>query len=294
MVSKVVIPVAGQGTRMLPASKSVSKEMLPVVDRPALAWVVDEAVRAGFTEIVLVTSAGKSAVEDYFDRAPELERTLEAKGKTALLDEIRHPLPDNVQVISVRQGAPLGLGHAVYCARAVVDDEPFAVMLPDVLVDCGGAGEDLAAMVERFEASGRSQIMVETVPDDQVHQYGIARISGAAPNAGASVAMEGVLEKPAREQAPSNLSVVGRYVLPAAVMELLADTPPGAGDEIQLTDAIARLMETEAVEAYAMRGMTFDCGSKVGYLEAILHFARQHPELGEAARKLIKRYASGD
>lgn len=294
MVSKVVIPVAGQGTRMLPASKSVSKEMLPVVDRPALAWVVDEAVRAGFTEIVLVTSAGKSAVEDYFDRAPELERTLEAKGKTALLDEIRHPLPDNVQVISVRQGAPLGLGHAVYCARAVVDDEPFAVMLPDVLVDCGGAGEDLAAMVERFEVSGRSQIMVETVPDDQVHQYGIARISGAAPDAGASVAMEGVVEKPALSEAPSNLSVVGRYLLPAKVMELLADTPPGAGDEIQLTDAIARLMESETVEAYAMRGMTFDCGSKVGYLEAILHFARQHPELGEAARGLIKRYASGD
>lgn len=294
MVSKVVIPVAGQGTRMLPASKSVSKEMLPVVDRPALAWVVDEAVRAGFTEIVLVTSAGKSAVEDYFDRAPELERTLEAKGKTALLDEIRHPLPDNVQVISVRQGAPLGLGHAVYCARAVVDDEPFAVMLPDVLVDCAGAGEDLAAMVERFEVSGRSQIMVETVPDDQVHQYGIARISGAAPDAGASVAMEGVVEKPALSEAPSNLSVVGRYLLPAKVMELLADTPPGAGDEIQLTDAIARLMESETVEAYAMRGMTFDCGSKVGYLEAILHFARQHPELGEAARGLIKRYASGD
>ena len=294
MVSKVVIPVAGQGTRMLPASKSVSKEMLPVVDRPALAWVVNEAVRAGFSEIVLVTSAGKSAVEDYFDRAPELERTLEAKGKTALLDEIRNPLPDNVQVISVRQGAPLGLGHAVYCARAVVDDEPFAVMLPDVLVDCGDAREDLGAMVERFSSSGHSQIMVESVPDEQVHQYGIARISGTVPDAGASVAMAGVVEKPSLAEAPSNLSVVGRYVLPAAVMDLLADTPPGAGDEIQLTDAIARLMETETVEAYAMRGMTFDCGSKMGYLEAILHFARQHPDLGDAARGLIERYASGD
>ncbi len=294
MVSKVVIPVAGQGTRMLPASKSVSKEMLPVVDRPALAWVVDEAVRAGFTQVILVTSSGKSAVEDYFDRAPELERTLEAKGKTDLLNEIRYPIPEHVQVISVRQGEPLGLGHAVYCARAVVGDEAFAVMLPDVLVDCGGLAEDLAAMVERYETSARAQIMVESVPDDQVHQYGIARIQGAAPARGAGVAMDGVVEKPGHEAAPSNLAVVGRYVLPASVMALLADTPPGAGDEIQLTDAIARLMETETVEAYAMQGKTFDCGSKPGYLDAILHFAHQHPELAGTARALVRKYAEQD
>jgi UTP--glucose-1-phosphate uridylyltransferase len=294
MVSKVVIPVAGQGTRMLPASKSVPKEMLPVVDRPGLAWVVDEAVRAGLTEIILVTSAGKSAVEDYFDRAPSLEQALEAKGKTGLLDEVRHPVPDNVNIVSVRQGEPLGLGHAVYCARRVVGDEPFAVMLADVLVDGVGGREDLAAMIERYRGTGSAQVMVETVPDNQVHQYGIARISDASPEVGASVAMEGIVEKPTLTEAPSNFSVVGRYVLPAAVMDLLADTPPGAGDEIQLTDAIARLMETETVEAYAMRGMTFDCGSKMGYLEAILHFARQHPELGDAARGLIERYASGD
>lgn len=294
MVNKVVIPVAGQGTRMLPASKSVSKEMLPVVDRPALAWVVDEAVRAGFTQVVLVTSSGKSAVEDYFDRAPELERTLEAKGKTDLLNEIRYPIPEHVQVISVRQGEPLGLGHAVYCARGVVGDEPFAVMLPDVLVDCGGATEDLAAMVERYQASARAQLMVEAVPDEQVHQYGIARIQGAAPVTGEGVAMDGVVEKPARAEAPSNLAVVGRYVLPASVMALLADTPPGAGNEIQLTDAIARLMETETVEAYAMQGKTFDCGSKPGYLDAILHFAYGHPELGETARALVRKYAEQD
>jgi UTP--glucose-1-phosphate uridylyltransferase len=233
-------------------------------------------------------------VEDYFDRTPELERTLETKGKTDLLNEVRHPVPEHVQVVSVRQGAPLGLGHAVYCARSVVGDDPFAVMLSDVLVDCGGAGEDLATMVEHFRASRRSQIMVETVPDDEVNQYGIARINGGLPKPGSSVAMEGVVEKPSLAEAPSNLSVVGRYVLPARVMDLLAETPRGAGDEVQLTDAIARLMEIESVEAYSMRGMTFDCGSKSGYLEAILHFARQHPELGGIARGLIKRYATGD
>lgn len=290
MVSKVVIPVAGQGTRMLPASKSVPKELLPVVDRPALAWVVDEAVRAGLTEIILVTSAGKSAVEDYFDRAPELEQTLEAKGKTELLDQVRHPIPDNVDIVSVRQGEPLGLGHAIHCAHRVVGDEPFAVMLADVLVDAGGGREDLAAMIERYQETDSAQIMVEPVPDEQVHQYGIARLAGTEPEAGASVAMDGVVEKPAIADAPSNLSVVGRYVLPPAVMELLADTPPGAGNEIQLTDAIARLMSAETVEAYAMRGSTFDCGSKAGYMEAMLHFALQHSELAEPMREMLRRY----
>lgn len=293
MVSKVVIPVAGQGTRMLPASKSVPKELLPVVDRPALARVVDEAVRAGLTEIILVTSAGKSAVEDYFDRAPELEQTLQTKGKLGLLDEVRYPIPDKVDVVSVRQGEPLGLGHAIHCAHRVVGDEPFAVMLADVLVDAGSGQEDLAAMIERYQGTGQAQIMVETVPDEQVDQYGIARLAGEAPKAGASVAMTGVVEKPARAEAPSSQAVVGRYVLPPAVMALLADTPPGAGNEIQLTDAVARLMETEVVEAYAMRGATFDCGSKAGYLEAMLHFALQHPELAEPMRDLLRRYGTG-
>lgn len=292
MIKKAVIPVAGFGTRMLPASKSIPKEMLPVVDRPAIQYVVEEAVKAGLTEIILVTHASKAAIENYFDGHPELEAQLEAKGKTGLLEQVRAPLPEGVQVVSVRQGPPLGLGHAVYAAHQVVGDEPFVVILPDVLVDCGDQEEDLRTMIRRFEASGAAQIMVEPVPDDRVDQYGIADLAGAAPAAGASAPMRAVVEKPSPEAAPSNLSVVGRYVLPAEVMELLADTPPGAGNEIQLTDAIAALMERAPVEAYAMRGKTFDCGSKAGYLEAILHYALQHPELAASTRDLLARLAA--
>tara|TARA_R110001606_G_scaffold111327_2_gene237769 strand:+ start:46 stop:924 length:879 start_codon:yes stop_codon:yes gene_type:complete len=290
MVSKVVIPVAGFGTRMLPASKSIPKEMLPVVDRPAIQYVVDEAIRAGLTEIILVTHAAKGAIENYFDGHPELEAQLKAKGKTTLLEQVSRPLPEGVQVISVRQGPPLGLGHAVHAARQVVGGEPFVVILPDVLVDAGDGAEDLSTMIERFQASGRAQIMVEPVPEERVEQYGIAALEGAAPAAGESAPMRAVVEKPKPADAPSNLSVVGRYVLPGAVMDLLAETAPGAGGEIQLTDAIAALIERETVEAYAMRGQTFDCGSKAGYLEAILHYALKHPELADATRALLRRY----
>lgn len=292
MVSKVVIPVAGLGTRMLPASKSIPKEMLPVVDRPAIARVVDEAVRSGLTEIILVTQSGKEAIEDYFDRQPVLESELEAKGKTDLLEQVRYPVPDHVQVISVRQGRPLGLGHAVHAARRVVGDEPFAVMLADVLVDPGQGEDDLRRMLELYESTGSAQIMVEEVPDEQVHQYGIARIGGEVPAPGQTVSMDGVVEKPALREAPSRLSVVGRYVLPARIMDLLAETPPGAGDEIQLTDAIARLMDMTPVQAYAMLGSTFDCGSKAGYLEAIVHFALKDPDLADSTRALLARYGA--
>ena len=268
MIRKAVIPVAGFGTRMLPASKSIPKEMLPVVDRPAIAYVVDEAVRAGITEIILVSHASKSAVENYFDGHPELEAQLEAKGKTELLAQVRHPLPDGVQVVSVRQGPPLGLGHAVHAAHQLVGDEPFVVILPDVLVDALDDTDDLTAMVRRFEESGAAQIMVEAVPDDRVDQYGIAELDGPSPAPGASAPMRAVVEKPKPADAPSNLSVVGRYVLPAGIMGLLAD-------------AIADLIARQPVEAYAMRGRTFDCGSKAGYLQAILHYAAKDPDLAE-------------
>ncbi|MFP1683007.1 UTP--glucose-1-phosphate uridylyltransferase [Alloalcanivorax sp. C16-1] len=290
MVRKAVIPVAGFGTRMLPASKSIPKEMLPIVDRPAIDYVVEEAVEAGITEIILVSHGSKTAIENFFDGHPELEAQLEAKGKTELLERIRRPLPDGVQVISVRQGPPQGLGHAVWQARQVVGDEPFVVILPDVLVDGDGRGNDLNNMIRRFEEEGAAQIMVEKVPDELVHKYGIADLDGTPPQPGDSAPMRGVVEKPAREQAPSNLSVVGRYVLPPEVMDLLGDTPPGAGDEIQLTDALATLIGQAPVEAYAMLGRTFDCGSKEGYLEAILHYSLKHAEIGDAARALIDRY----
>lgn len=302
MVSKAVIPVAGFGTRMLPASKSIPKEMLPVVDRPAIQYVVDEAIRAGLTEIILVTHGSKGAIEHYFDGCPELEAHLNAKGQTTLLREVREPLPEGVQVVSVRQGARLGLGHAVYAAHQVVGDEPFVVMLPDVLVDAGAGGEDLSIMIGHFRASGHAQVMVEAVPWARVEHYGIVELGAAAAPGGngapreatlargGTAAIRAMVEKPRPVDAPSNLAVVGRYVLPARMMSLLARTPPGAGEEIQLTDAIATLMEHDIVEAYAMHGETFDCGSKAGYLEAILHYALKHPELADAARSLLDRY----
>ncbi|MBP20857.1 UTP--glucose-1-phosphate uridylyltransferase [Alcanivorax jadensis] len=287
MVRKAVLPVAGFGSRMLPASKSIPKEMLPIVDRPAIEYVVKEAVRAGIKEIILVTHSAKTAIEDYFDTQFELEEQLEAKGKNTLLAQVRDILPHDVSLISVRQHRALGLGHAVACAAPVVGDAPFAVLLPDVLVDCDGLDEDLGIMVERYQASGAAQIMVEEVPAERVDQYGIVALKGGVPVPGESTPMTAVVEKPAVGEAPSQLSVVGRYVLPGEIMGILAETPRGAGNEIQLTDAIASLMERAPVEAYAMRGRTFDCGNKAGYLQAIFHFAARHPELGEQVREMM-------
>lgn len=287
MVRKAVLPVAGFGSRMLPASKSIPKEMLPIVDRPAIEYVVKEAVRAGIKEIILVSHSAKTAIEDYFDTQFELEQQLADKGKNKLLAEVRNILPYGVSVISVRQHRALGLGHAVACAAPVVGDEPFAVLLPDVLVDCEGQAEDLGSMVDKFHASGAAQVMVEEVPAERVDQYGIVALKGEVPASGESAPMTAMVEKPAFADAPSRLSVVGRYVLPGEIMAILAGTPPGTGNEIQLTDAIATLMERTPVEAYAMRGRTFDCGNKSGYLRAIFHYAARHPELGEQVRAMM-------
>lgn len=287
MVRKAVLPVAGFGSRMLPASKSIPKEMLPVVDRPAIEYVVKEAVRAGIKDIVLVSHSSKSAIEDYFDTQFELEHQLEKKGKTALLDALQNILPADVNIISVRQHHALGLGHAVACAAPVIGNEAFAVLLPDVLVDCQDIEEDLAAMVRRYHDTSAAQIMVEEVPAQRVDQYGIVALEGDAPRAGGSAAMRAIVEKPPINEAPSRLSVVGRYVLPGEIMAILAETQPGAGNEIQLTDAIATLIQQSPVEAYSMRGQTFDCGNKVGYLRAIFHYAARHPDLGEHARAMM-------
>lgn len=287
MIKKAILPVAGLGTRFLPASKSIPKEMVTVVDRPAIEYVVKEAVAAGIEQIILVTHSSKASIENYFDRNFELETTLENKKKIDLLKEITEILPSNVSVVSVRQPQPLGLGHAVLCAKSVVGDEDFVVLLPDVLVKENSAENDLARMIQRFNASKASQIMVEAVPDHLVDQYGIVDVE-ASPEEGESVVMQGIVEKPAVGSAPSNLSVVGRYVLPAKIMQLLEQTPKGAGNEIQLTDAIAALQKIESVEAYRMKGQTFDCGSKIGYLKAVLHYGVEHPKLGEEFKQLIK------
>ncbi|WP_434278680.1 UTP--glucose-1-phosphate uridylyltransferase GalU [Acinetobacter sp. CE-15] len=287
MIKKAILPVAGLGTRFLPASKSIPKEMVTVVDRPAIEYVVKEAVAAGIEQIILVTHSSKASIENYFDRNFELETTLENKKKIDLLKEITEILPKHVSVVSVRQPQPLGLGHAVLCAKSVIGSDDFAVLLPDVLVKENSTENDLARMIHRFNISKTSQIMVEAVPDHLVDQYGIVDVA-SLPVEGESIVMKGIVEKPAVGSAPSNLSVVGRYVLPAKIMQLLEQTPKGAGNEIQLTDAIAALQKLENVEAYRMKGQTFDCGSKIGYLKAVLHYAVEHPKLGEEFKLLIK------
>ena len=287
MIKKAILPVAGLGTRFLPASKSIPKEMVTVVDRPAIEYVVKEAVAAGIEQIILVTHSSKASIENYFDRNFELETTLENKKKFDLLKEITEILPPHISVISVRQPQPLGLGHAVLCAKDVIGNEPFAVLLPDVLVKNKDAENDLNLMIQRFNSTSAAQIMVEAVPDDLVDQYGIVDVS-EIPNEGQSIVMQGIVEKPAVGTAPSNLSVVGRYVLPAKIMQLLENTPKGAGNEIQLTDAIAALQKIENVEAYRMKGQTFDCGSKIGYLKAVLHYGIEHPKLGDEFKQLIQ------
>lgn len=287
MIKKAILPVAGLGTRFLPASKSIPKEMVTVVDRPAIEYVVREAVAAGIEQIILVTHSSKASIENYFDRNFELEATLEHKKKFDLLKDITEILPPHVSVVSVRQPQPLGLGHAVLCAKAIVGDDDFAVLLPDVLVKTTDAQNDLALMINRFTNSKASQIMVEAVPDDLVDQYGIVDVA-AMPKEGQSVVVQGIVEKPPVGTAPSNLSVVGRYILPAKIMQLLVQTPKGAGNEIQLTDAIAMLQQTDTIEAYRMKGQTFDCGSKIGYLKAVLHYGVAHPKLGHEFKALIQ------
>jgi len=287
-VRKAVIPVAGLGTRVLPASKAIPKEMMPVVDKPVIQLVVEEAISAGIKEIVLVTRSGKSAVEDHFDKHYELEAELARKNKTTLLASIQNIVPNDVSVVAVRQADALGLGHAVLCAASVVNDEPFVVILPDVLVNnYEQDNSDLSQMIIAFEQHQAAQIMVEEVPLEEVQMYGIADCKGVVPEAGESVIIQEMVEKPSQQEAPSNLAVVGRYVLPARVMELLLKTQPGAGGEIQLTDALDSLLSESAVEAYQMTGQTYDCGNKLGYLKANVAYGLQHPDTADAFKSYI-------
>lgn len=295
-ITKAVIPVAGLGTRMLPATKAIPKEMLPVVDRPLIQYVVREAIEAGIKEIVLVTHASKNSIENHFDTSFELEAQLERRVKRQLLNEVQSICPKDVTVISVRQSQAKGLGHAILCARPVVGNAPFAVLLPDVLIDqtsCDLTRDNLAAMVNLFDETEVGQIMVEGVPHHLVSQYGIADVNGHDLQPGQSQPLIALVEKPALDEAPSNLAVVGRYVLPADIWPLLAKTPAGAGDEIQLTDAIAMLMENQAVNAYYMQGKSHDCGHKLGYMQANVEYALQHPELGKEFAAYLKALVEG-
>jgi len=283
-ITKAVIPVAGLGTRMLPATKAIPKEMLPIVDKPMIQYIVDECVAAGITEIVLVTHSSKNAIENHFDKSFELETTLEKRVKRQLLEEIQAISPKNVTILHVRQGEAKGLGHAVLKARPIIGNSPFVVVLPDVILDDASSDlktENLSAMLTRYkEVGGYSQIMVEPVPMEQVSSYGVVDCAGYELAPGESKAMTAIVEKPAIEDAPSNLAVVGRYVLSEKIWDLLKLTPPGAGDEIQLTDAIAMLMEKETVEAFHMTGKSHDCGSKLGYMKANVEYALRNKDLG--------------
>jgi len=281
-VRKAVLPVAGFGTRVLPATKTIPKEMLPVFDRPAIQYVVDEAIAAGIEHFVFVTGRNKGAIEDYFDTAYELEASLEAKGKTDILAEVTGTKPIPGSMSFVRQQAPLGLGHAIWCARDIIGNDPFAVLLPDVLVQAEPSC--LAQMIEVFDETGGNVIAVERVPADEVNKYGIIDPESREGN---RMRMRGMVEKPAIGAAPSNLSITGRYILQAKVFEYLADQAAGAGGEIQLTDAMARLMRSQDFHAVEYAGQSYDCGSKLGYLRATVGFALSHPDLGEDARKLI-------
>lgn len=290
-ITKAVIPVAGLGTRMLPATKAIPKEMLPIVDKPLIQYIVNECVAAGIKEIILVTHSSKNAIENHFDKSFELETTLENRVKRQLLDEIQAICPKDVTIMHVRQGEAKGLGHAVLKARPLVGDVPFAVVLPDVLIDDASSNlktENLAAMIARYQESKASQIMVEPVPQELVSFYGVADCGGGNIGPGESAVMKQVVEKPDVDEAPSNLAVVGRYVLSEQIWEMLDFTPPGAGGEIQLTDAIASLMKVETVEAFHMSGKSHDCGSKIGYMKAFVEYGLRHHERGKEFTDYIK------
>ncbi len=286
---KAVIPVAGFGTRMLPASKAIPKELITLIDKPLIQYVVNEAALAGITDIVLVTHVAKGAVENHFDTQFELQWQLERKGKHGILEQVKATLPVGMSIAAVRQTEGKGLGHAVLCAHPVIGDEDFVVMLPDVLVSdyqCDHATDNLAAMLRRFGATRVSQILVEDVPPDEVHNYGIAAVS-SIPEVGRGALLSGVVEKPSKAAAPSTLAVVGRYVLSRKIWSLLYQTAPGAGGEIQLTDAIDALIRIETVEAFRMTGRSHDCGSKKGYIETFVEYAIRHPEYGNSVASIL-------
>jgi len=290
-VLKAVLPVAGLGTRMLPATKATPKEMLPLVDKPLIQYVVNEAVKAGIKEIILVTHASKNAIENHFDTSFELEATLEARVKRSLLEEVRSIIPRDVSIISVRQSAPLGLGHAILETRPIIGNNPFAILLPDVIIDQYKSNlkvDNLAQMIDRFERTQHNQIMVEPVPQDEVHNYGVVDLAGKKIQPGENAAITNMVEKPNNDEAPSNLAITGRYVVSPAIWDLLEYTPPGAGGEIQLTDALLQLRHLETIEAYHLKGKSHDCGSKLGYMLANVEYAMQSNLMGEEFTKRAK------
>ena len=290
-IKKAVIPVAGLGTRMLPATKAIPKELLPVYDRPIIEHVVMEAIAAGISEIILVTRSGKEAIENHFDAHYELEHRLEKKGKETILGKVKDIIPDRVKITSVRQNDALGLGHAVLCARHLIGDEPFAVLLPDVLVldkPSRPRNYSFVRLVEAWEATGIGQVMVERVGMDTVENYGIADIASIDLEPFSSVELRALVEKPSLEDAPSDLAVLGRYILPAKVLDLLSDTTVGVGGEIQLTDALDMLIKEGGLNAFETDASIYDCGNQQGFLGANLAVGMRDAKSRAYLASLIK------
>jgi UTP--glucose-1-phosphate uridylyltransferase len=284
-ITKAVFPVAGLGTRFLPATKANPKEMLTVVDKPLIQYAVEEAVAAGIKELIFVTSANKRAIEDHFDRNRELENALVAKGKDGLLQMVRDTVPEGVTCVYVRQPEPLGLGHAVLCAAPIVGDDPFVVLLADDLITCEDGRGATSEMVGVYVAQGGSVLGVEDVDPSETDRYGIANVDTQSDTLGKVTQL---VEKPKPAEAKSTLAVVGRYVLSPRIFHHLKTTPRGAGGEIQLTDAIVALMQEESVFTHRFRGRRFDCGSKLGFLEATVELGLRHPEIGTAFREYLR------
>jgi len=284
-VTKAVFPVAGMGTRFLPATKANPKEMLPIVDKPLIQYAVEEAIAAGITEMIFVTSSAKRAIEDHFDKNYEMEAELEKKGKKKLLDLLRSVVPQGISCVYIRQPEALGLGHAVLCAKPLVKDEPFAVILADDLID-GANGGVMAQMTALYESEQCSLLGVEEVAAADTDKYGIVKAHAVGERLSQ---VERIVEKPKPADAPSTLAVVGRYILTPRIFELLETTERGAGGEIQLTDAIAALLQEERVLAYRFEGKRYDCGSKLGYLEATVEYALKHDELREDFQAYLRR-----
>ncbi len=286
-ITKAIFPVAGLGTRFLPATKANPKEMMPIVDKPLIQYAVEDALAAGITELIFVTSSSKRAIEDHFDSNFELESNLLERGKQDLLDIVQGILPSGVSCAYIRQKSPQGLGHAVLCARQLLSNEPFAVLLADDLID-GGKQSCLQQMVEIFQKTQTSVIAVEKIAEQDTKKYGVVDVESTDHSV---TRIRGIIEKPEPENAPSNLGVVGRYILTPAIFDLLENTPQGSGGEIQLTDGIAKLLRKEAVMAYQFQGKRYDCGTKLGYLEATMAYALKHPEVEADFRLLLKEFA---
>jgi len=291
-IKKAVIPVAGLGTRMLPATKAIPKELLPVYDRPIIEHVVKEAIAAGITEIILVTRSGKEAIENHFDAHYELEHRLEKKGKETILGTVKNIIPGHVTVTSVRQSDALGLGHAVLCAKHLLNDEPFAVLLPDVLVldqESRDKNYSFAAMTDAWNETGIGQVMVERVDSEAIENYGVADLNGEANEPFKSIPLKGLVEKPSPKEAPSNLAVLGRYILPSKVLDLLETTLAGVGGEIQLTDALDELLKRDGLNAFETDAEIFDCGNKQGFLSANLAVGMRDPDTRQLLKALIEK-----